>query len=673
MSIKWKLLLMVGLPVAAIVIIVVVGLSSFYVIDSDMAGVNELHLNRATMIDADRDAYQAQVAVMEALGAKSPEQLKSVKASSDENLQQTWDRISGPAKNFTPNMSGSFDEFKSGYESWKAKNNQILNLSSQTLEANLARDQSEEGALASFDSMRDVINQLGEIINTQLEDPSLGQDQRMAMESALSKVLNADRDAYQAYVAQLLITRATDVETVKKFAESFAENVGQTKDRVNGGADLVGGKVSGLKVDFNKLFAAWEEQSNQVVALTLSNIEKNLQKVSLLGESDKSFSAMRGSIDKLGEMEMTRVEEALVNLDEVISGTILIFILVAVAFVAIAVIVTLIVASRIAGAMKQSAEVATALSTGDFTVSLNVDRNDEIGQLADAFSVMITKLRDIVYDVQAATSVVASSSEELASSSEALSQGATEQSSAVEEVSAAMEEMAGSISQNSDSSGTTETIARKTSEEAQEGGKAVKQTVQSMTQIAEKISIIEEIARQTNLLALNAAIEAARAGEHGKGFAVVAAEVRKLAEKSGQAASEISELSAESVEVATRAGNMLDSIVPNIEKTAELIQEIAAASAEQNAGATEINAALQQMDSVVQSNAGSSEEIASTSEQLASQAMQLEQIMSFFKIGQGEHVKAKPTVVKAPPKALTQPATNGGIAIEMDDESFERY
>ncbi|QJB55893.1 methyl-accepting chemotaxis protein [Pseudodesulfovibrio sp. zrk46] len=672
MGIKWKLLLMVGLPVAAIIIIFIVGLSSFYVIDSDMASVNSLHQDRATMIDADRDAYQAQVAVMKALEARTPDDLKKSKGSSDENTQQTWDRITGPAKNFTPDMATAFDGFKNGFEAWKSDNNKILSLSAQTLEANLARDQAEKNALASFDAMRDVIDQLGAMIDEQLKDPYLGQERRLQLESALSQTLNADRDAYQAYVAQLLITRATDAATANKLAESFTENVGQTTQRVNGGADAVGSRAADLKEQFNKQFTAWEAQSRMAVELTLSNIDKNLEKIALLQTSDKDFSAMRDSIDKLGEKEMGRVEADLQNLDEVISGTILIYILVATAFVILSVIVTLIVASRIASAMKQSADVATALSEGDFTVSLQVNRNDEIGQLASAFTNMIERLRDIVHDVQDATGTVASSSEELASSSEALSQGATEQSSAVEEVSASMEEMAASISQNSESSGETETIARTTAAEAKKGGEAVRQTVTSMSLIAEKISIIEEIARQTNLLALNAAIEAARAGEHGKGFAVVAAEVRKLAEKSGQAANEISELSTESVEVATRAGQMLDSIVPNIEKTAERIMEIAAASNEQNAGAKEVNTALQQMDSVVQANAGSSEEIASTAEQLSSQAMQLEETMSFFKLGQITKTSSS-KVVNTPPKALAQAAPDNGVAIDMGDDSFERF
>ncbi len=192
--------------------------------------------------------------------------------------------------------------------------------------------------------------------------------------------------------------------------------------------------------------------------------------------------------------------------------------------------------------------------------------------------------------------------------------------------------MSSNIRQNADNAIQTEKIASKSATDAQEGGKAVLETVAAMKDIAGKISIIEEIARQTNLLALNAAIEAARAGEHGKGFAVVASEVRKLAERSQRAAAEISELSSTSVGVAESAGNMLSKIVPDIQKTAELVLEISASSREQDAGAEQINKAIQQLDQVIQQNAGASEEMASTAEELASQAEQLQSTIAFFKI-----------------------------------------
>ncbi len=327
-------------------------------------------------------------------------------------------------------------------------------------------------------------------------------------------------------------------------------------------------------------------------------------------------------------------------------------------------------------------EFAKIMAEGDFTRTLDIDQKDEIGVLAGALNDMVGRLRDVVSEIQSASENVASGSEELSSSAQSLSQGATEQASSVEEVSSSVEQMAANIQQNADNAQQTRQIAVKAASDAKEGGDAVLQAVDAMTNIAEKISIIEEIARQTNLLALNAAIEAARAGEHGKGFAVVAAEVRKLAERSGAAAAEISELSASSVQVAEKAGDMLGKMVPDIQKTADLIQEIAAASGEQNAGAEQINKSMQQMDQVVQQNAASSEEMASTSEQLSSQAEQMQSAMAFFKVNGsgGRRPAAKPmalpngTAHSAPvPTPAQSKDVGAGVRFTLDDEPDDDF
>lgn len=273
------------------------------------------------------------------------------------------------------------------------------------------------------------------------------------------------------------------------------------------------------------------------------------------------------------------------------------------------------------------------LSEGDLSVrgiDRFISRSDELGLVYGKLDEMMGRFKEVVARVQAAADNVASGSEEMSSSSEELSQGSTEQASHLEEITSSMEQMASNINQNADNASETEQIARQASQDAEAGGNQVQDTVRAMKEIAEKITIIEEIARQTNLLALNAAIEAARAGEAGKGFAVVASEVRKLAERSGEAAKEISEKSASSVNIAEKAGNMLEKMVPDIRKTAELVQEISAASKEQTAGASQINQAIQQLDQVVQMNASSAEEVSSTSQELASQAEGLQSTMSFF-------------------------------------------
>jgi methyl-accepting chemotaxis protein len=341
--------------------------------------------------------------------------------------------------------------------------------------------------------------------------------------------------------------------------------------------------------------------------------------------------------------------------------------------------------------------VVEEIAAGDLSQTVVAESGDEIGRLCNSMRDMVDKLKAVVMDVKTAADNVASGSLQISASAEQTSQGAAEQAASAEQASSSVEEMNATIKQNADNAQQTEKIAQKSAVDATESGKAVTETVRAMKGIASRISIIEEIARQTNLLALNAAIEAARAGEHGKGFAVVASEVRKLAERSQSAAGEISKLSASSVEVAEKAGQMLAKLVPDIQKTSELVQEISAASKEQTSGADQINAAIQQLNQVIQQNAGAAEEMSSTAEELSSQAEQLQSTIAFFKVGEGEEMPVRSREVKqlhhvhnALPGRRQKPVHVGaavkrpGIALDMHDrhakgngdvkdDEFERF
>jgi methyl-accepting chemotaxis protein len=296
-------------------------------------------------------------------------------------------------------------------------------------------------------------------------------------------------------------------------------------------------------------------------------------------------------------------------------------------------------------------ELAGRISRGDLTMDFSQEKK-RTGLYA-AMIEMSTKLKDIAGVIISASNNIASASTQMSASAQQMSQGASEQASSVEEISSSMEEMTANIQQNTDNSKQTEKISQQAAKEINECSDSVNKTVSSMRTITNKISIIEEISRQTNLLALNAAVEAARAGEHGRGFAVVAAEVRKLAERSQEAATEINEVSSVSVEVAQRSGGLLEQVVPNIKKTSDLVQEITAASIEQNSGADQINSAIQQLNQVVQENAATAEEMAAGAEELNAQSEQLKDIISFFKIDKNDTGKKKPVRTAAPKPAST--------------------
>jgi methyl-accepting chemotaxis protein len=361
----------------------------------------------------------------------------------------------------------------------------------------------------------------------------------------------------------------------------------------------------------------------------------------------------------------------------------------------VGILLATLIARGIIGPMKKAIHFAGELADGDLTTTIDLNQNDEVGRMVKALLEMAQRLRSIVTEVTSAADNVASGSEELSASAQEMSQGATEQASSAEEVSSSMEEMTANIQQNADNALQTEKISTRSSQDAGESGKAVDETLVAMKEITQKISIIQEIARQTNLLALNAAIEAARAGEHGKGFAVVAAEVRKLAERSQKAAGEITELAQTSVGIAEKAGQMLNQLVPDIQKTADLIHEITASSNEQHSGSQQINKAIRELDKVIQQNAGSAEEMASTSEELSSQAQTLQSAISFFKLGERQYHTPLPQpqsqaytqsqynaqyYAPAPP-LKKHPNTGTGVKLDMlqpgdndtEDDQFERF
>ncbi|NJK95322.1 MAG: HAMP domain-containing protein [Bacteroidales bacterium] len=328
-------------------------------------------------------------------------------------------------------------------------------------------------------------------------------------------------------------------------------------------------------------------------------------------------------------------------------------------------------------ANREIVEKAKLVSEGDLTVTIK-KRSDK-DELNFSLSQMVERLNEVVAQILESSQNVASASSQFSSTTVQIAQGANEQASSAEEVSSSVEEMSSTIQQNTDNALQTERIASGAAKGINDVANASSKSLEATRQIAEKIKIINAIAEKTDILAINAAIEAARAGEHGKGFAVVAAEVRKLAETSQRAAVEINTLSATSLKVTEEAGGFMMKIIPDIQRTATLVQEIAAASSEQSAGATQIAAAIEQLSKVTQQNSAAAEEMSSTAEELASQAEMLNETIAFFNTGRS--IKQEKTVNHKISRKLSNDnkiasPTKKGINVldeELKDKEFEMY
>lgn len=689
MKIRGKFMFLGGLPISAILILLIVGFVGFHQIRNAVVEANTIQSDQTTMVDADRDGYQAFLAISDAVSSDQSQNLDELYNDFRTNADQTYERIVEPGRRFSSEMDDEFENFLSIYENWNNHSETVFSLLRETLQSNRELAESTTQAQQWFLSMRDILDRVGvELAESQSVDGRFVSDS--LREISVPLVLNADRDAYQALFALTSIMEAKTLDELSLLNDDWLENTRQTRERFTQAIAVMGMSDLALLSDFELAFSQWQSQGNQAFSLLESTLEKNQLIEDEFQASGEEFLLLHDSVDNLRLIQDQRVADVLDGLYLLIQRITGVYLAIAV-IASIGTIAIIVLTSRgIIKAVVSSMKFADSIADGDLNVKLDVSQRDELGMLAASLSRMVDVLGakakildkissgDLRSEVELAsendmlgqslkvmdqslnklignTAIVSSElsegAEQIAQASQSLSQGAAEQAQAIMGINHAIQELGDRSRENTETASSGQEKASSASKNAVSGQKHMEGLIDIMAKINASsdainsvVKLVDDISFQINLLALNANVEAARAGKYGKGFGVVADEVSRLADRSAESVREISQMVQQTVEnirtgdeaAKTTAGH-LDSIVEDTQVMVGLMKKIARLSEEQSSMVKDINESVNQIDSVIQANTASSEQTAAASEELSSQAVELTNVVNYFKLKTGSN------------------------------------